>query len=151
MELTTKEKELLKDLKDQEKLCITKYDKYAASACSEELQTLFNSMAKVEREHHRTIVSMMDGKVEEVPSAISNSNDCSCGCVSYSNEESRQNDAFMCKDMLAMEKHASSLYDTCVFEFKNPQARKLLNHIQAEEQQHGQQLYAYMSNNNMYN
>ena len=41
------------------------------------------------------------------------------------------------------------LYDTCVFEFTDPQARKMLNHIQAEEQQHGEKMYTYMSNNNM--
>ena len=34
---------------------------------------------------------------------------------------------------------------------KDPAARKLLNHIQAEEQQHGEMLYAYMNANNMYN
>ena len=151
MELTTKEKDLLKDLRDQEKLCIMKYEKYASCAGSQELQTLFNSMAKVEREHHKTIVQMMDGKVDQAPSSISNSSDCSCGCCSYSDEESRKNDAFMCSDMLATEKHVSALYDTCVFEFTNPEARKMLNHIQAEEQQHGQQLYTFMSNNNMSN
>ncbi len=149
MELSTKEKELLKDLKDQEKLCIEKYERYASGTCSEELCSLFNSMAKTEREHHKTIVNMMDGKVEDAPATISNSNNCDCGCCNYSDEESRQNDAFMCKDMLATEKHASALYDTCVFEFTNPQARKMLSHIQDEEQQHGEQLYTFMSNNNM--
>jgi spore coat protein CotF len=52
--------------------------------------------------------------------------------------------------MLSTEKHVSALYDTSIFEFSNPEARKTLNHIQAEEQQHGEQLYAYMSCNQMY-
>ena len=52
--------------------------------------------------------------------------------------------------MLATEKHASSLYDVSVFEFGDPVARRVLNHIQSEEQQHGEQLYSYMKSNNMY-
>ena len=52
--------------------------------------------------------------------------------------------------MLSTEKHASALYDTSVFEFTAPNARKVLNHIQAEEQQHGEQLYSYMNANGMY-
>ena len=149
MQVTEKEKGLLKDMRDQEKLCIEKYEKYAACASKDELKDLFSSMAKVEREHHRTIVSMMDGKTEEITGPISNSNNCNCGNAGYDNEQSRENDAFMCRDMLATEKHTSALYNTCVFEFTSPQARKMLNHIQAEEQQHGEQLYSYMNNNNM--
>ena len=49
-----------------------------------------------------------------------------------------------------MEKHVSSLYDISVFEFSDTNMRKALNHIQAEEQQHGEKLYAYMNANGMY-
>ena len=48
------------------------------------------------------------------------------------------------------EKHASDLYDTCVFEFKDTGARDVLNYIQSAEQNHGKQLYDYMSTNAMY-
>ena len=48
------------------------------------------------------------------------------------------------------EKHASSLYDTSVFEFADPAARKLLSHILQEEQQHGERLFAYMKANQIY-
>ena len=150
MELSTKEKELLKDLRDQEKLCITKYDKYAASACSSELQTLFNSMAKVEREHHKTIVGMMDGKVESAPSAISNSMTATAAAAHTRTRRAARTMRLCARICLLPKSMSRRFYDTCVFEFTNPQARKMLNHIQAEEQQHGQQLYAFMSNNNMY-
>ena len=53
-------------------------------------------------------------------------------------------------DLLATEKHASSLYDTCVFEFGQPELRRILNHIQTEEQEHGDMIYKYMKANNMY-
>ena len=52
--------------------------------------------------------------------------------------------------VLAGEKHVSGLYDTCVFEFRNNQARSVLNHIQKEEQEHGKLIYDYMAANNMY-
>ena len=51
---------------------------------------------------------------------------------------------------LAGEKHVSGLYDTSVFEFRDGQARNVLNHIQKEEQEHGKQLYDYMTVNGMY-
>ena len=49
-----------------------------------------------------------------------------------------------------MEKHASHLYDTCVFEFAQQPLRDVLNHIQTEEQGHGKAIYDYMSTNSMY-
>ena len=49
-----------------------------------------------------------------------------------------------------MEKHASHLYDTCVFEFTQESLRKVLNTIQSEEQGHGKAIYDYMSANAMY-
>lgn len=148
--LTTKETGLLKDLKTQEQLCIDKYTKYAAEAKSTELGKLFTSMAQTEREHLKTINEMMDGKVPVMPGTIGNSDNFNTGAYSYANEEDRKHDAFMCQDMLATEKHASSVYDVSVFEFACPENRRTLNHIQAEEQQHGEQLYKYMSSNNMY-
>lgn len=151
MNLTEKERGLLKDLQAQEQLCVTKYDKYAQCACSTELKSLFQSIADTERQHLKTVNDMMNGTVDVMPQSIGNSNNCHCGCAGYCDEQSRSGDAFLCSDMLASEKHASSLYDTSVFEFTDPEARRTLNHIQAEEQQHGEQLYTYMKNNGMYN
>ena len=108
-------------------------------------------MAKVEQNHLTTITAMMGGTVPSVPAGqLENSNNQHCKSVQYSSDSDRQSDAFLCRDMLGTEKHVSSLYDVSIFEFKDPAARKVLNHIQAEEQQHGEQLYAYMSCNGMY-
>ena len=49
--LTTKETDLLKDMKGQEQLCIDKYDKYAQDAVAPELKQLFTQLADVERTH----------------------------------------------------------------------------------------------------
>ncbi len=149
MTLTQKETELLKDLKTQEELCIGKYQNYSDAAKSCELKALFGDLKKVEETHLKSICDLMGGTVTPVSGSIEGSNNNHCGETSYANEEDRKSDAFLCQDMLATEKHASSLYNTCVFEFKDPGARKLLNHIEAEEQQHGEKLYAYMNANSM--
>lgn len=148
--LTTKENGLLKDLKGQEQLCIDKYTRYATEAKSTVLSQLFSDMAQTEREHLKTINEMMNGGTPVMPATIGNSNNNNTSAFSYANEEDRKHDAFLCTDMLATEKHASSIYDVSVFEFSCPENRRTLNHIQAEEQQHGEQIYKYMTANNMY-
>ena len=148
MILTTKECELLKDMKSQEELCIKKYNKYAEEARCECLSELFTQMAKAEGQHLCSINEMLDGKEPEVPKPLNANNELCREC--YTSDADRANDAFLCQDMLSMEKHVSSVYNTGVFEFKSPAARKMLNHIQAEEQQHGEQLYAFMNANGMY-
>ena len=150
MTLSPKETSLLKDLKGQEKLCWEKYDKYSCDACADELKNLFSEMAQTERSHYDSINQMLTGTVPQMPTGLQNENNRWCTKVSYADEMSRDIDKFLCTDMLASEKHASSLYDVSVFEFTDPAARKALNHIQAEEQQHGEKLWGYMSQNSMY-
>ena len=119
-------------------------------AKSPELKALFSSMAQVEQNHLQTISSMMNGTVPAPAQKLENSNNDHCSPYHYTSEDDRKSDALLCQDMLTTEKHVSALYDTSIFEFSNPQARQVLNHIQAEEQQHGEQLYAYMNCNQMY-
>ncbi len=151
LQLTTKESGLLKDAKGQEELCIRKYEDYAERAKSPALASLFRQMADTERTHLTTICEMMGGTVTPVSGPLTGKNNDLATPYTYPTDADKQADCFLCQDMLATEKHASSLYDTSVFEFESPVARKVLNHIQAEEQQHGEQLYAYMKANGMYN
>ena len=151
MNLTTKETNLLKDMKGQEQLCIEKYEKYASEACSSELKSLFGALADAERSHLNTVTDMMNGKVSTLSgSGSSPLSGVSCAKVSYDSEDCKKKDAFLCSDMLTTEKHVSSLYNTGVFEFSDVQARNMLNHIQSEEQQHGQKIYEFMNANGMY-
>ncbi len=150
MILTQKETDLLKDLKEQEQLCIGKYEKYASEAHNEELRTLFRALADVERGHLTTVTDMLSGKVRTPSGGASPLNGISTARVDYPSEESKKKDAFLCSDMLATEKHVSAVYDTSVFEFSDAQARNMLNHIQSEEQQHGLKLYEFMNANGMY-
>ena len=127
----------------------SKYEKYSCNACSTELSSLFKSLAEGERSHLKSINELMSGTVGSTPSSLTADN-CFCGCANYCDDTSKKCDEFLCKDMLASEKHVSSVYNTGIFEFTDPKARRLLNHIQAEEQQHGEKIYAYMKSNGMY-
>ena len=151
MMLTQKETSLLEDLKSQEKLCIEKYGKYSEAACDPELKNLFNKIQNAEQTHLQTITQILGGtevKMQEAPpTAVSAKLECK---ISSCSEEQKKNDAYLCQDALAMEKHVSSVYDTSVFEFTSPVLRDTLAHIQKEEQNHGEQLYNYLSCNNMY-
>ncbi len=151
MTLTEKETSLLKDMKSQEQLCIEKYGKYAEAAHDVELKNLFNQLKGNEQKHLDTICQMMQGAEvkmpPESPSATQSKLQCAPSTVS---ESQKQNDAYLCKDALSMEKHVSGVYNTGIFEFKSPVMRDTLAHIQKEEQNHGEMLYSYLSCNNMY-
>ena len=150
MILTEKENLLLKDMKGQEELCIKKYTRYAAEAKAAELKSLFESLAATEREHLNTVNTIMSGNIPVTGAKQSGANSGACVPVSNYSSADKDADALLISDMLAMEKHVSSLYDTSIFEFANPELRAALNHIQTKEQQHGEKLYAYMKCNNMY-
>ncbi len=150
MTLTPKETELLKDMQSQEMLCVEKYKRYSQEARSCELRMLFSDLSAKEQKHLDTVNTMLAGNVPSAPAGPLQADDTHCCTYNYQSETDRKTDAFYCQDALAMEKHVSNVYDISVFEFGNPDARRMLNHIQSEEQQHGQQLYCYMKQNQMY-
>ncbi len=138
-------------MKSQEQLCIEKYQKYSDNACDPALKTLFTNLKSTEEKHLETINQILGGAEvkmpDQSPSAVQAKLECK---MSACPESSKQNDAYLCKDALSMEKHVSSVYNTGVFEFSSPVLRDTLAHIQKEEQNHGEQLYNYLSCNNMY-
>ena len=157
MVLTQKETMLIDDLKTYEKLCIEKYTKASQCACDMNLKTVFDQLKMLEQEHLKTLEQIQNGTVPNVNAqggqqakAKPGANDQAAyptGC----NDANKQNDQFLCQDLLSGEKHVSNVYDTCIFEFKNADVRNVLNHIQKEEQEHGQIIFDYMSKNGMYN
>ena len=151
MTLTEKENSLLQDLKAQEQLCIEKYNKYAGLAHDPELKNLFTTLASNEQKHLDTVNQILGGTEvkmpDQSPSAVQAKLQCKMSCC---NEAEKKNDAYLCKDALSMEKHVSGVYNMGVFEFSSPVLRDTLAHIQKEEQNHGEQLYNYLSCNNMY-
>ena len=149
MTLTQKETGLLSDLKSQEQLCIEKYTRYESEACDPQLKTLFSSIKTTEQSHLDTVNKIMGGEEVKMPANAPEAKKWS-GTPSTCSAEQKTKDAFLCKDALSMEKHVSSLYDVSIFEFTSTTLRDTLAHIQKEEQNHGEQLYSYMSANSMY-
>lgn len=153
MQLSQKETELLKDMKSTEKLCIDKYTKAAEEAFDPQLKQLCIRIAQVEQGHLDTLT-----KIESGQTPAQNSGGGQQGqqtttfteCYGPADNEEKTRDSFLANDLLTTEKHASHMYDTCVFEFKDENIRQSINHIQKEEQEHGKQLYDYMSKNSMY-
>lgn len=148
MQLTQKETELLKDLKAQEQLCIEKYKNSADDAIDPQLKNLFSDIAGVERQHLDAINQIESGGT---PNLSSGSSNMPTFTAKYGMEENgeKKHDNFLCCDLLTMEKHASHLYDTCIFEFTQENLRNTLNTIQKQEQSHGKMIYDYMSANSM--
>lgn len=148
LQLTQKETTLLNDMMEQERLCIEKYTKHAECAVDPQLKNLFSRLATTENEHLNTLTQICSGTVPS-PSGGSCCMPTFTACHTCDTCD-KKNDKFLCSDALAIEKHASHLYDTCVFEFVDQNVRNVLSHIQKEEQQHGKMLYDYMSVNGMY-
>ncbi len=178
LQLSQKETTLLKDQETHEKVCIEKYQKYAAQASDPQLKQLFQSFAQQEQQHLNTITSIMNGQVPSMnqsqqqgqQSAQSQSQSQTTSqsqSQATSQSQSGQTatmtaqpatatsantaDAMLCKDMLMTEKYVSNAYDTAIFEFTDSNVRQALNHIQKEEQKHGEGIFNYLSSKGMYN
>lgn len=154
--LTQKETSLLQDAQKHEQHCVEKYKKNSETATDPQLKSLFTSLGQKEQEHLNTINQILGGTVPNINAGQSSQNQPKTAqpMQNSSNQTSqidKQKDSFLCQDVLSTEKYVSSTYDTAIFEFKDPNIRQVLNHIQKEEQEHGQQIYDYMSQNGMYN
>ena len=151
MQLTQKETQLMKDLKNQEQLCIDKYTRNAEQAKDPELKAVFTYFAKVEQGHLNTLTQIENGDAFFGSSDTAAAKPQITGTYKTAETDDKKNDKYLAFDLLTAEKHASHLYDTCVFEFKDEKIRNTLNNIQKDEQEHGKILYDYMEKNNMQN
>ena len=150
MVLTQKEITLIKDLKGQEQLCVDKYTKHAECAHDPQLKQLFGRIAEVERGHLNTLTQMENGTAPAMNGGSQSPIPTFTAYHTQAETPEKKQDCYLCTDLLTTEKHASGLYDTCVFEFGQTELRKALNHIQTEEQEHGEMIYKYMKANSMY-
>ena len=151
MKLTQKETMLLQDLKTSEEICIEKYDQYARKADDQALADLFLTIKAKEEEHLSTINSLLSGTVPMTGGGQQNGQNSQSqpGDGQATKKSHSKTDEYLLKDALDTEKHVSGVYDTCIFEFTDAGARSALNHIQKEEQEHGQMLYDYMAAHGM--
>ena len=163
-QLTKKEQLLLEDLKQHEKVCIKKYQDYANQVQDPQLKDLLNNYAQQEQNHLNSINEMLGGRVPSIGQGQqgqqsqqsqqgqqNQQQQFSQTAAGQSGSAANQNDAMLLNDLLMTEKNVFSAYDTAIFEFTDPQMRQALNHIQQEEQQHGEGIFNYMSAHGMYN
>lgn len=137
-------------MKDQEKLCIEKYNKHACCASDGQLKNLFTQLASAEGQHLSYLDKIGEGSVPQIETAGGSIPSSFTACYGNAETPEKKNDCYLCSDLLAGEKHVSALYDTCIFEFNDVGVRDVLNSIQKQEQQHGKTIYDYMSTNSMY-
>ena len=64
-----KEQSLLKDMKNEEKICVEKYTRYAQMAADPQLQTLLQQIAKTEQGHLQTLTQLESGQVASMNGA----------------------------------------------------------------------------------
>lgn len=153
MKLSQKERMLLEDQKSHEEMCIQKYQSYAQQASDSKLKQLFNTYATQEQQHLNTIQQILNGQIPNTTQqqtqqqSQSQPNSFTNTISSFMNSQS---DAALCKDALMTEKYVSSAYNTTIFECMDANIRQTLNHIQKEEQQHGEGIFNYMLQNGMY-
>lgn len=154
LQLSEKEKMLLEDQKSHEMLCIEKYSHYGKEAEDEQLQLLCEQHEKHEKNHLDTINKLLSGKVPKINQQQSQSQQkqskSSVQKKQTVQKTGSQNDKNICADLLMSEKYVSGTYDTAIFEFRDTNVRQILNHIQKEEQQHGEEIFQYMQSNGMY-
>lgn len=155
--LTQKEKGLLQDQKTHEETCVKKYNEYANRAQDPQLKQLFSSHAQHEQQHLDTINQIING---QVPAMNQNQQQQGQQGTQGQGTQSQQpmrtgkgskSDGDLCNDILMTEKFVSGAYNSAIFEFRDPNIRQTLNHIQKEEQQHGESVYKYMESTGLYN
>ena len=159
--LTTKERMLLEDEKSQEQLCVDKYKEYSNKACDTELKNLFSQLSQKEQQHLDSINQLLNGVLPSTGQQQGNQQNgsnqqtmqqpyISQAPINLGNNNYNEHDKMICTDSLSTEKFVSSTYNTAIFEFRDKNIRQVLNHIQKEEQEHGEKIYNYMASHGMY-
>lgn len=157
--LTQKERMLLEDQKSHEQLCIKKYQDYANKTQDQQLKQLFNNYAAQEQTHLDSLNQILSGQVPQMNQQQGQQGQQ----AQQQGQQSKMNgnpqtsflsspeDKSLCQDLLVDEKYVSSSYNTAIFEMTDTNVRQVLNHIQKEEQEHGEGIFNYMKSHGMYN
>ena len=148
IKLSQKERMLLEDGKKQEELCVKKYQGYACKVQDVTLKNLLTEIAQEEQHHHNMIDQMLQGMEPNMThsgGATTPQNDST-----FKASSGNTNDQLLLEDLLSTEKYVSSFYDTLVFESADPKVRQAVQHIQKDEQGHGEKLFNYMNSHGMY-
>ena len=139
--LTQKETFLLEDQKSHEELCIKKYANYANQVQDPFLKDMFTRHSNQEQQHLNTINQILSGQFSMMGQQQSQQQQQN---QSMPKQNNNQQDIDFCYDLLATEKFISSTYNIAIFEFNDHNIRLALNHIQKEEQEHGEEIFNYL-------
>lgn len=165
LRLSQKERMLLEDLKSQEDICRKKYSAFAQQANDTELKNMLSSIAVDEQQHYDTINTMLQGQEpsitkQQTPEQQQAEKQQAQQQISQMEQGMQQSAGFgsmgtnpdkdLLGDLLSTEKYVSSTYDLCVFEAASPVIRQAFQHIQKEEQHHGEMIFNYMHSHGMY-
>ncbi|QUI22664.1 spore coat protein [Vallitalea pronyensis] len=167
IQLSQKERMILEDEKHMEEICVKKYTSYAEQAKDPALKQLFTKIAGQEQHHYDMVDDLLNGK--EPPNMQGSGGQGQQKQQQQGNQNTHKtkpreeftdqgfgnamdnvSDEVLCSDLLATEKYVASTYNVAVFEAANPVVRQAVQHIQQEEQGHGQMLFDYMQSHGMY-
>ncbi|MHB1315770.1 MAG: spore coat protein [Christensenellales bacterium] len=157
IQLSQKEKMLLEDQKSHETQCIEKYARYANLAQDQQLKQICKANEQVERSHLDSLNQLLAGTIPQINQQQGQNTQQQPQTAQQTQASQNMNpsafgisDQSICKDMLMTEKYVSGAYDTVIFEFRDTNIRDVLNHIQKEEQKHGEAIFQYMESKGMY-
>ncbi|MBU3141990.1 spore coat protein [Clostridium sp. CF012] len=148
--LSQKERMLLEDQKSHEELCIEKYTNYEKQAKDIQLKQICNANGQVERSHLDSINQLLSGNIPDLNQKQNQSQNSTQNVNTTQASGINLSDKDICTDLLMTEKYVSGSYDTTIFEFRDTGARDVLNHIQKEEQKHGEAIFKYMESKGLY-
>lgn len=149
--LTEQQTFVVKNLMDQERMCVEKYTRGEKEAKDPVLKELFATIKKEEQQHYNSLSQLLEGNVPEV-NTRDEAGMSYCPKATYVgdyNATDKENDKFLCTDAIATEKYVSSAYNYELFQFGAPNVRRLLNDMETEEQNHAEMIYKYKSVNGM--
>lgn len=148
--LTQKERMLLEDQKSHEQNCIQMYNNYANITSCPQLKQICKANGQVEQHHLDSLNQLLSGTIPNMNqqsqpqnATVQPTNTSQVTGVSLTDKD-------ICTSILMAEKYVSGAYNTTIFEFRDTNVRDLLNHIQKEEQKHGEAIFQYMESKGLY-
>ncbi|MCI8458689.1 MAG: ferritin-like domain-containing protein [Clostridia bacterium] len=149
MKLNQKEVQLITELKNQEELCVQKYDFYAAQAKDPELKSLLKKILKHEQAHYDMLEDLMKGTVPTIKNKTPSAVKYEPKGTHPGDQKCKDFDKFLCTDIIATEKYVATTYNNDLFYFASTDVRNVLNAIMTDEQNHAEMIWKYKVANKM--
>ena len=149
MNLNQKEVQLITELKNQEQLCVQKYDFYAAQANDPELKKLFKKILKMEQAHYDMLNTLGTGTMPTIKNRKPGATNYEPQATYTGDSTAKEFDKFLCTDIIATEKYVATAYNNDLFYFASPEVRNVLNAIMTDEQNHAEMIWKYKTVNKM--